>query len=139
MPKIQAVSIPEFMKNGFPAPSNPVIQHFKKHHKLYIHISGLAISCLIVGFGDPTIVHAAGTQTIDIKAHHIYSKLCMIGKWIIVVRGGVDIISTMTQGELDTMKKKIIGYVIGYLALLGLPWILDQANALFNDPDMSLT
>lgn len=136
MTKYQIVTIPRFLESGFlpdPTVAERTINHLKKHQKVYIQLSGLAVTCLIVGAADPNIVHAAtATQSIDTKAHHIYARLCMIGKWIIVIRGGIDIISSMSQGELDSMKKKIITYVVGYAALLGLPWILDQASLLFD-------
>ena len=98
----------------------------------------MAISFLIIGAADPSSVPVSvvGPQAIDVKAHHIYDKICLIGKWIIVIKGGVDIISSMSQGELDAMKKKVLGYVVGYLALLGLPWILDQASLLFDNSIM---
>lgn len=143
MEKVQSVSIPEFMQRGFP-PSMTVPQrvgnHFRRHGATYLQISGIAITILIMGAADPSTVTASldpsqavsGPEQIDVKAHHIYDRLCLIGKWIIVIRGGVDIISSMSQGELDSMKKKIISYVVGYLALLGLPWILDQASLLFD-------
>lgn len=136
MGKIQTVSIPQFMTSGFPprvTAASLVGEHWRKHHKTYIQITGIAVSVLIMGAADPSVVTAAtGATGIDIKAHHIYDKLCLIGKWIIVVRGGIDIISSMSQGELDSMKKKIVAYIVGYVALLGLPWILDQASLLFD-------
>lgn len=134
MQKVQSISISQFMVTGFPKEPtviDRVVDHLERNQSIYIQISGAVITCCLMGAADPSVV--TGAAGIDVKAHHIYHKLCMIGKWIIVVKGGIDIIGAMMQGDMDLMKKKIIGYVIGYVALLGLPWILDQTNSFFSD------
>lgn len=131
MARTQVLSVPEFMAHGFPKEPTVVdraIDHVKRNQRIYIHISGVVITCCLMGAADPT-------SAIDVKAHTIYHKLCMVGKWIIVIKGGIDIIGSMMQGDMDRMKKSLIGYVIGYAALLGLPWLMDTANSMFNDLD----
>lgn len=131
MSKAQVLSISEFMVNGFtkgPSVTERVIDHVKRHQSIYIQAGVLVVTVSLMGAADPSSV-------IDVKAHAIYHKLCTIGKWIIVVKGGIDIIGAMMQGDMDRMKKSLIGYVIGYVALLGLPWLLDTANSMFADVD----
>jgi hypothetical protein len=129
MKKIYCKSIPDFMREGFVLETitDKIKKHFKQNKSFYIRASGFSILFLWVGHH----AFAASPENVDRAAHEIYRRLCKIGKWIIVIRGAIDVIGNMTNGDLENMKKKIIGYVLGYIALLGLPWLLDQAGGLF--------
>lgn len=137
MSKVQSVSLAEFMADGFPAFENVLVAHVKRNRRTYIRIAGATVAAIVItdlsGFA-----YAGSVSPIDIKAHKIYSRLCNIGKWVIAIRGAVEIIGKMSEGDLDGMKKRIIVYVVGFVALLGLPWLLDQTQAFFDDPAMNV-
>jgi hypothetical protein len=103
-----------------------VRNHFKSNRKMY-SIAGLSL----VMVGIPDIAFAS--TGIDAGARKIYDKLLLVGKWIIIIKGGIDIITAITNGEVDLAKKRFLGYLIAYAALQALPWGMDQVDLLFKE------
>lgn len=87
---------------------------------------------LILTLALPQITHAAGTG-IDVAASKIYRKLLNVGKWVIIVKGGVDTIQNVVQGDMHSAKKNFLGYMLVYTVLLALPWGLNQVDSMFSD------
>lgn len=95
-----------------------------------IKIAGITLVLLI---GLPDITHAAAATGIDIAAEKIYKKLMNLGKWVIVIKGGIDTIQSAVQGDLQSAKKNFLGYLMVYIVLWALPWGLKQVDILFAD------
>lgn len=72
-------------------------------------------------------------SSIDTAANAIYRKLLNIGKWVIIIKGGIDTIQNAVQGELQSAKKNFLGYLLVYVVLWALPWGLKQVDLLFSD------
>lgn len=93
-----------------------------------IKIAGITILMLVAL---PGTSHAA--TGIDVVADKLYKKLLNVGKWIIILKGGIDTIQNAVQGDLQASKKNFLGYLLVYVVLWGLPWGLKQVDTLFAD------
>lgn len=105
---------------------SPVIAHLKQHWPLYLQIS-LATSAII--FAGPDVALAA--NSLDVSGNMIYGKIVNIGKWIIIVKGGIDIIQNVTSGDFQTAKKSFLSYLLVYGTLFALPWGMGQVETIF--------
>jgi hypothetical protein len=91
------------------------------------------VSCVLF-FGLPDATFASGTG-IDAGATKIYAKLINVGKWVIIVKGGIDTIRSVAEGDVNTAKKNFLGYVVTYAILWALPWALGEVDKLFTNMD----
>jgi hypothetical protein len=91
------------------------------------------VTCVLF-FGLPDASFAAGTG-IDAGATKIYAKLINVGKWVIIVKGGIDTIRSVAEGDVNTAKKNFLGYVVTYAILWALPWALGEVDKLFTNMD----
>lgn len=94
-----------------------------------IKVAGITLFLLV---GIPCVTHAAGTG-IDVAAEKIYRKLMNVGKWVIVIKGGIDTIQSAVNGDLQASKKNFLGYLFVYIILWALPWGLKQVDVMFAD------
>lgn len=90
-------------------------------------------TCLLVGgfmfFGD-----IAFAESLDEKAKQIYfEKFLGIAKWIIIGKGGWDIVSKALKEDFDGAKRSVIQYIVVFATLLGLPWMLGQIEDIFKE------
>jgi hypothetical protein len=126
--KTESMSISEFMNSQYAEPfSAKVERHFKKYGMVY-KIAGVTLIILTSSLGS----HAFAASGIDIEASKLYKELIGIGKWIIVFKGGFDILKMIGSGDLESAKKSFFGYLLTYLLLLGLPYGLDKVDDIFN-------
>lgn len=107
---------------------NSVIRAITKKENI-IKIAGITLMLLV---GIPGVTHAAGTG-IDVAAEKIYRKLMNVGKWVIVIKGGIDTIQSAVNGDLQASKKNFLGYLFVYIILWALPWGLKQVDVMFAD------
>lgn len=70
---------------------------------------------------------------IDASANRMYSKLLNVGKWIIIIKGGIDTINNSVKGDFDTAKKSFLSYLIVYLVLNALPWAMNEVDNVFKE------
>jgi hypothetical protein len=94
-----------------------------------IKVAGITF-VLIAGF--PDVSFASGTG-IDVGANRIYKKLVNVGKWVIIVRGGIDTIKSVSEGDLQAARKSFLGYLITYATLWALPWGMNEVESLFSE------
>ncbi|MEH7246446.1 hypothetical protein V7114_06560 [Neobacillus niacini] len=131
--KVQTVgSISEFLQVGQvqrePEPfSAKAERHFKKYGFVY-KVAGITI--ILLASGGTAFANGLG---IEAGAEKLYTKLLVIGKWIIIFKGGFDIIKNLTNGDMDSAKKGFMSYLLIYLLLFGLPWVMDEIEVLFQD------
>lgn len=90
-------------------------------------VIGLTTALLVV----PDIAFAQ--SSIDIAAHRIYGNLLTIGKWIIIIKGGIDTINYVVKGDIVTARKSFMGYLVVYMVLQGLPWAMNEVDKLFSE------
>jgi hypothetical protein len=135
--KVQTVgSVSEFLRRQEEPFSAKVERHFKKYGFVY-KVAGISVILLAVGgtvsatSGAAVPVFASGG--IEVGAEKLYSKLLVIGKWVIIFKGGFDIIKNLTNGDMDSAKKGFMSYLLIYLLLFGLPWVMDEIEVLFQD------
>lgn len=129
--KVQTVgSVSEFLRGREAEPfSAKVERHFKKYGLIYKVVGATAV--ILIAGGGFDYAFAAGSS-IDVGAQKLYSKLLNLGRWIIIFKGGFDIIKNMTNGDFDGAKKGFLSYLIIYIFLYGLPWAMGQVDVLFN-------
>lgn len=72
-------------------------------------------------------------SAIDAKANVLYYKILDVGKWIIIFKGGIDTIKSVSAGDFDAAKKHFFSYLIVYLLLLALPFGMNEVDKLFAD------
>jgi hypothetical protein len=126
--KVQTVgSVGEFLRREEAEPfSAKVERHFKKYGFVY-KAAGITIILLASGG------HALAYSGIEAGAQQLYSKLLSIGKWVIIFKGGFDIIKNMASGDFDSAKKGFISYLVVYVFLFGLPWAMNEVDGIFKE------
>lgn len=130
MKKVQKIPFVDFVQRSYISESfvKKAKRHIAKNKSFYITISGYTVFFLLCA--DGSVFASSG---IDIGARKMYTKVCAIGKWAIVVKGGLDVINTVMTGDMGSLKSKIISYIVAFCSLMGLPWLLDQVEVLFNE------
>ncbi|AZU61093.1 hypothetical protein [Neobacillus mesonae] len=133
--KIQTVgTISEFLRESNAKQKEPfnakVERHFKKYGLMY-KIAGATVIILVAG-GGFDYAFAAGSG-IEAGAERLYVKLLSLGKWVIIFKGGFDTIKHMASGDFDAAKKGFLSYLIVYIFLFGLPWAMDEIDAIFKE------
>ncbi|MEF3309325.1 hypothetical protein PV433_10450 [Paenibacillus sp. GYB004] len=91
-----------------------------------LKVSGITIALLAI----PATAMAAGTG-IDAGAEKIYGKVINVGKWVIVVKGAIDTIKSVAEGDMGSAKRNFLGYVVTYMILGALPIALNEVDKLF--------
>lgn len=85
--------------------------------------------------GNEAVATMAGGTGLDVGANKIYRKLINVGKWVIIVKGGIDTIKSVAEGDTGAAKKNFLGYVITYAILWALPWALTEVEKIFSEMD----
>lgn len=103
-------------------------KHFRRYGAVYLQIFLVTLIIIFVG---PQSVFAA-ENSLDVKGMTIYRKIIGLGKWVIIIKGGIDLIQTVSQGDFQSAKQHFMAYLLIYAALLALPWGLDQVDTAFS-------
>ena len=127
------MSIPDFVRHGWreETPIDAFIAHLDRNNITY-RVVGTAI-ILFLGFVD---VSYASTG-IDVGANKLYKRIISVGKWVIIIKGGIDTIKSAVEGDLASSKTKILGYVLTYAILWALPWAFNEVEKLFTEMEAS--
>lgn len=132
MKKVQSMSVSQFLNKEEDTAIIKLQRHLKKHHIKY-KIIGTMLIIFVAGGVDFATPAMAASSSVDIAMRKIYFKLIDIGKWIIIIKGAIETIKSVTNGDFDGAKKHFFAYLIVYLLLLGLPWAFDEVDKLFSD------
>ncbi|MBO0962402.1 hypothetical protein J1P26_22120 [Neobacillus sp. MM2021_6] len=124
--KTEVMSIGQFLHKEKEPFSIKVERHFKKYGTIY-KVAGVTIILLTT-----LDITAFASSGIDTEARKLYKELLGIGKWIIVFKGGFDILKKLSSEDVDAAKKSFFGYLLTYLFLLGLPYGLDKVDGIFD-------
>lgn len=127
--KTKSMSVGAFVRNEKEDVLTKLRRHFDKYGIVY-KVVGTTIIIFIAGGG---FDYAFASSGIDVEAKKLYYELIGIGKWLIVFKGGIDIIKSVSNGEFDTAKKHFFSYLLIYLCLLGLPYGMDKVDQVFRN------
>lgn len=143
MKKNNVIHFNNFMDGSFknePTNAQKVVLHFKKNKHVYIRVGLMATSLCLSVFhpalaATPTALDVAqnvanGNWDIDKQGYEIYRQLLGIGKWVIVVKGGWDVVRSTLSNDYDKAKKGFISYVLAYIFLLILPELMNRADGI---------
>ena len=111
-----------------------VDRHFKKYGFIYKIVGSTAIILISGGALDYAFasnVNDAVSAGIDREARGLYRELVNIGKWFIIFKGGIEVIKSVGNGDVDTAKKSFFSHLMTYLFLLALPYGLDKVDGIF--------
>jgi hypothetical protein len=124
MAKIKKLDWSELKTLG--QPRHPIADHLKKYWPVYTQIIFTTGAFML------TSPHSALAATnIDASGTRIYQKIVNIGKWVIIIKGSIDIIQNITAGDTQSAKKQFLGYLMVYGTLFALPWGMDQVQSVF--------
>jgi len=90
-----------------------------------------AIFLLIIFLFYSTNTYAMDTSTIDSAGRRIYFFVVALGKWVIIVKGAIDVITSVVNGDFQSAKKLFIGYIFAYGILFMMPWMFDEIETIF--------
>lgn len=97
----------------------------KKSYKNFI-INVLVTSAIIL---IPAVVEAA--IGIEAGGRRIHGTLVGVGKWVIIIKGSIDCIQSVLNGDVAKAKQQFFGYLLCFGIMLALPWALDEVEGIF--------
>lgn len=131
---MKSMSIPEFFNDKKTVDFKKKLKrHFKKYGFVY-RIIGSTIIIFVAGGGFDYAFAANGYTNgiIDKEAGIVYKDLVDIGKWLIIGRGGWEVITCVLKQDIESAKKNFIGYLMAYVLLLSFPHLMDKIDTIFN-------
>lgn len=118
-------------KKGWEFSSNKSLKniglHLKKNKKFYCRFTLLIALYL---FSGSSMAFASGFDT---GVSKIYWRIVGIGKWIILVKGAMDTIGSVGNGDFQTAKKNFLSYLLIYGILHALPTGFEWVEQAFKD------
>jgi hypothetical protein len=130
----KTMSIPDFVRSGWKEESkiDVFLAHLKRH-KIKYQVIGTAI-ILFLGVAGTSFAMDPSSTGIDARASFLYkNKVLLIGKWVIIVKGAIDTIQKLVDGNFPEAKKNFLSYLMIYAILQGLPWGMDQIDEIFKE------
>jgi hypothetical protein len=111
-----------------------VVQNMQQLFKKCMSTDNLFIKViflLIIFLSFYTNVYAMDTSRIDSAGRRIYFFIVALGKWVIIVKGAIDVITSVVNGDFQSAKKLFIGYIFAYGILFMMPWMFDEIETIF--------
>lgn len=112
-----------------------VVQNMRQLYKKCMSTDKLflkVIFLLIIFLSFSTNVYAdMDTSRIDNAGRRIYYFVVAMGKWVIIVKGAVDVITAVVNADFQNAKKLFIGYIFAYGILFAMPWMFDEIENIF--------
>ena len=100
------------------------------HDNLFLKVVFL---CFIFIANSTTVSYAINTDRIDVAGRNIYYFIVALGKWVIIVKGAIDVITAVVNGDFQNAKKMFIGYVFAFGILFMMPWMFDEIETIFKE------
>ena len=101
-----------------------VKQHLETNKYVYLNVGiSLALALLF----SPTEAFAG----IEDGGRRIHAKIVSVGKWVIIIKGSIDVISSILNGDIGTAKKAFFSYLLAFAVMLAFPWALDEVEGVF--------
>lgn len=141
MKRIETIPFKKFMDvDNYHAEVKQLKEEKRIKYTKYALVAGYTI-VLVSGFG--LVGHAAGVvdpvtaagniDKIGSGGYVIYKKLLAVGRWIIIIKGGIDTVNSMVQDGGGAAKRNFLTYLIVYLVLKGLPVAFDWVDVAFQE------
>lgn len=128
MKRKEVMSISDFMSRDFKEEFRIAKVKRNKNITKVTLVCGLTITIFLSGFD-----YAGATSGIDAGARKIYSKLLTVGKWVIIIKGGMESIQRLVEGDHSAARKSFLSYLLVYVILQGFPWAMDEVDKVFQD------
>jgi hypothetical protein len=123
------MSIPDFVRNGWQEESKiQLLFNHLQRNKIKYRVIGTTL-ILFLSLADV----AFASTGIDVGAKKLYKRIIGVGKWIIIIKGGIDTIKSGVDGDTPGIKTKLLGYSLTYASLWALPWLFDEIEKLFSE------
>jgi hypothetical protein len=134
MKKTKIMSISEFLNGKDPESFEAKLKrHLDKYGIVYRIVGATAVIYFTGGFD---FVFAAGggytDGIIDREARIIYKDLTDIGRWLIVGRGGWEVITCAIKHDMEGAKKSFMGYLVAYVLLMSFPHLMGKIDTIFD-------
>lgn len=101
-----------------------ISDHVKQNKSVYLQAGAVAIGNLVFS---PDIAMAG----IDAGGQKIYLKILTVGKWAIIIKGGIEIIQNITNGDFENARRQFFQYLMIYGLLFALPWGMEEIENIF--------
>lgn len=109
-----------------------IMEVTRKTSKIPKLLFRLVIAGAVFYFTMDTSVFAV--SGIESKAEAIYfDKFIGIAKWVIIGKGGWDIVTKTLKEDFDGAKRSILQYMMIFAVLMGLPWGLSVVEDIFRE------
>lgn len=74
---------------------------------------------------------AEAISDIDAGGKKIHAIVVNVGKWVIIVKGTIDCVQAVLDGDFQKAKRQFFGYLMCFAIMIALPWSLDEVEAIF--------
>ena len=74
---------------------------------------------------------AEAVSGIEAGGRRIHSTIVSVGKWVIIIKGTIECIQSVLEGDVGRAKQQFFGYLLCFGIMLALPWGLDEVEGLF--------
>jgi hypothetical protein len=108
-----------------------VIRFIEDNQSVLWQGAGYAVVILVASAGFDVAFAMEGG--LDKHAEKIYDKLLGVGKWVIIFKGGIETIKSISQSDMQGAQKNFLQYLLIYGLLWALPWGMDEVEDLFRD------
>lgn len=103
----------------------------KKMSKLPKILIKVAIAGVIFFITTDATVFAS---SLDEKAEKMYyEKFIVIARWIVVGKGGWDVVTKALKEDFDGAKRSIVQYLIIMVVLVAFPWATNEIISIFRE------
>lgn len=105
--------------------------HFSKHKVVYRIGAITVVFILAAATGVSADALGSPAGDIDRTVNSLYKELLKVGKWAIIIKGAFDTVSNTIQGDFVAARKNAFAYMLVYVILLGLPWVFEKIEDVF--------
>lgn len=96
-------------------------------------VKGILLTSLLTGVVYLNLDDLAHASNITVKAERFYFGTFMnIAKWVIIIKGGWDVIAKTLKEDFEGAKKSVVQYLVVFAVLMGLPYALEMVEDIFS-------
>lgn len=123
-----------YTKVSFLKSSQPIIEKVSTpsiYKKTFKNLVPVVVMGTVIYFNMEDIAFASNFTK---RAERFYfDTFMMLAKWVIVVKGGWDIVSKTLKEDFEGAKKCIVQYMVVFVTLMGLPHALNFVEDFFKE------
>lgn len=96
-------------------------------------VKGVLLTSFLTGAVFLNLDDLAHASNITVKAQRFYFGTFMdIAKWVIIIKGGWDVIAKTLKEDFEGAKKSVVQYLVVFAVLMGLPYALEMVEDIFS-------